>query len=460
MVAWVRASDLRSGINFFPGDDVVYGEIRRDDRNNEFFQRAIQPNILANPPNSLTAPFPLAGCSYSLLSGGIVESAITTLGLRRLDKVRVLATLHDPRAALNGGKPADWRFPHSRFLHVCDAAAILNRVGLNNNLSSKLLRHGKLAAISHDALTPAHGDAVKLIDPRAFDEDANIGKLFTKPEIKEWLKRQGIELDLVIRTVQGQGLLGALLDWADKIAYLSRDLFYYITRFDLRGIEGHEANFLETVKAVSELAFGFNVWESLRVLNDQVYGMNPEQVYAFLKLRALAIRQIYRDPWTRFMEIFFDRVVVWDLYQTGRITSDELLIIDDQHLDEIIAEVVGHDQPFNHPSCLGKLGVETFAKADEALKRQEELEGNGRSCVSVIDVVGRIKSATRLLCENRGKVMAFKDAKPEWAQEIEEICASKPYRVYYILDPDLKPTYLEPLRRFRRDQLTLVENMH
>ena len=130
------------------------------------------------------------------------------------------------RQALSGIKGSGTLFAHTRYLHTHDAHALAFLLARNNGLSQDDENHLRVAALTHDALTPAGGDSIKLVAPALLDEEANYPKLFERPGWESLKNEFQLSEERLQAIVRNQGTLGVLLDFADKIFHIgpvSRD---------------------------------------------------------------------------------------------------------------------------------------------------------------------------------------------------------------------------------------------
>jgi hypothetical protein len=167
----------------------------------------------------------LGGYVVDVDSETLIGGAFAAFNLSRLSDIRQLAWLTIP-VLDEDRKEADYypmRHEHTRLVHVLDVAALVTALIAKLELSSCEANTLVLAAITHDARTPAGGDTTKLIDRKFFDEDLHYAELLDGEGVPELLERFNVPRQLLVETVHGKGVLGRLLDVADKTAYLSRD---------------------------------------------------------------------------------------------------------------------------------------------------------------------------------------------------------------------------------------------
>jgi hypothetical protein len=167
---------------------------------------------------SIVPQAPFAGFGYVVRDSEFLSDLAEVFNLYRLWHILQLAFLHDPVGKEDGGslKGVSYQFPHTRYLHTIDVLAhyalILHRLGIRS-------RTGIVAALTHDILTPAGGDTIKQIDPDLFDEDANYPLLLKDAGWPMFRDKYGIDENMLVETILNRGVLGQILDIADKSAF-------------------------------------------------------------------------------------------------------------------------------------------------------------------------------------------------------------------------------------------------
>ena len=432
---------LSDGRPHYVSEDIfVFRRPTMDDlaENNELFSEiseAIQINL--NLPHT--------GFGYALNEGFSMD-AIRKFNVLRLNEIPQLARLSDPdivpdKVAVSAP------FTHSRYAHTLDVLACASVI-LNNNrehLTENEVRTGQLATISHDALTPAGGDTTKMIDREAFDEDLNYPSLFEKPEIRAFCATWNIEPQKLQSVIQNEGVLGEMLDFADKLAYTSRDTEGFVgddsespwtPRWDLLQARPHVETFLiEHPKAL-------NVWESIVVRDGHLVCTNPERLETFLKLRALMFRHLYTNPRARYNESLIVSLQLQYLYETKKLAKEDLLRMDDNDLRRILDEECGGAW-YDDLSGTREPTYEVFDTLEEARERAKSLLEEGHTYVRTEDASNFFKSGTHFRVTTPDRPQPFEDVYPDKANEIRQMGATiDPIRVYYLKNPpETKPEF-------------------
>lgn len=408
------------------------------------------------------------GFGYVVMEGGLTKATVKTFGLRRLQEIKQLGYLHDPVARssaefLPGTGAVGMTFTHTRYVHVLDVMAVLTLILHNNRFPQRARNTARVAALCHDALTPAGGDTTKLVDPEAFDEDAHFPELLERTDWTALRERHRISPRLLVETVQGRGVLGQLLDIADKIAYVSRDLDMYLMRYSLRVPVFHPVKMPAGFTQVEQLAdsdpFITGLWDTVRVKDGVVFFTDPDRLVRFLKLRALMFRHLYYNEKARYLEFMFAKVVVSYLYEKGWLTRPQLLNMTDAELDRMIDTFTGRPFSTNHVSFGDGEGpqIEVFPTLEAARAREEELVQGGTPFALLEDLRGKPNPGVDFLVYSHGKVVPLRIARPEGVAKIEELARMPdPYRVYSLPPAEvntLAPNFLDALRRHREREI-------
>ena len=106
----------------------------------------------------------------------VLVEALTNLPIGRLTNVKQLSFI-----SYHGINTEGMRFlpfSHTRLLHSLMAGLVGGEIARRNGLPPKVVTHVEIGGAGHDMGTPAHGDAVKLLDPANLDEESNWHEMF------------------------------------------------------------------------------------------------------------------------------------------------------------------------------------------------------------------------------------------------------------------------------------------
>ncbi len=376
-------------------------------------------------PWLIDTSLPFSGFGYEVLEGGLVEQVDRAFNLGRLRHIKQLGFLHYPTIGAEGTHIITQQFPHNRYIHSMDVMVTGILILYNNNRSEWERKLYKVGSSTHDTLTPASGDTTKLIDKKEFDEDLHYPILM---EQVDWSKIPDAPEDakvLLPPMIMNKGLLGAVLDIADKIAYVSRDLreFY---------VHGPKLAGYEEIKALLSIdPQPTSLWECARIRDEQLYFDDKDRLINFLMVRATLFAKLYQNASCRFWENFVMTFVKRKFYETGRLTKDHLLRMVDWQLQEMI----NNEIDLNFVS--GMIGLrdermETFNTLETAQKRQKELLRQNRP-VSMIEKAFSAGPGVHFLVETPEGLKPLSKADPMAAALIRQtIRPDYQYSLHYL----------------------------
>ncbi|MFA9262311.1 MAG: hypothetical protein ACEQSB_03060 [Undibacterium sp.] len=380
------------------------------------------------------------GFSFAVECDGFIHDVAEALNVFRLGEIRQLGFLHDPVVNDN---TADIglaeNFHHTRLLHSSTVMATAALIAHQIRLPKSLTRHLLVAALTHDILTPAGGDSVKPIDPDGLDEDKHYPEAFrNNPRWEVVRKRYGLDETLLAKTVAGQGLLGQLLDVADKTTYVDHDVDAYLKWNNPRKFRQlvPPAGFVEIWQLWKKLGQkACRLWDSLELIEGRLVITNPSRLAGFLRLRALMFRHLYFNPRARYREQMLALLVIEPLYHEGRLTRGMLLQMTDYDLMRWIDRETNCDIK-EHLSRSDRAPViESFATEEAALARLRTLHAIEPTLLFMLETFPQpSKKAVRMLVRNaRGDVLPFDEAYPEEAESILAIGRDpEPVKLYIL----------------------------
>lgn len=407
-------------------------------------ERAYAIHAVEDPNIVLGFPYTrLGGYVVDLDTHGMLGQAYRLFGLRRLQWIRQLAWLTVPVLPQDAHDIYPARYEHNRLSHVEDVAALANLLAHGLGLPETGRRVLTLAAFTHDARTPAGGDTTKLLDKDYFDEDKHYAALLAGEAMAAFLGGWGIDRARLVATVHGVGLLGTLLDLADKTAYLSRDATCFHFRYRDAILDCAEG------EAVHELLLArpdvCAAWRGAALVEGQLVFRDPEALAALLRLRALLFRCLYFHPGARYTEWIVSHLVLRRMVEWGAVRKADLLRWTDQQLDR---RVIQHTRQSIGIS-FGDPTYEGFDDEVSAQKRRLRLRAQGERCVTIERLPRRVKSGTHFqVLDPHGSPAPLAAAYPDLAAPIDALCrVIHPYRLYWVRQESLP----DHLRKFFAD---------
>jgi len=448
-----RIFNLPNGLNIFRSIRQPNYPAHEIDQMIEGSKRYIVPDI------------PYTGLGYEI-EDELLLNAIREFGMQRLMYIPQLARLNDPDNNPEKVKLTD-NFLHNRFVHSLDVLAIASVIGHNSNLNPREILSLQIATLTHDILTAAGGDTTKLIDRKAFDEDANYPDHLNHPDIQAFCLNHDIDQPAVLETISGEGALSDIRDLADKLAYVARDLQSFIAPSeafpehlkDLPSREVISRMLHDGTKSPYDL---FSVWENMTIKDGTLVCTKPEKLFDLLNVRALLFRDLYTNPRSRYNESLINSLLTQYLYERGIIKKEALTNpfdpgAIDQHLKNLLRE--WFDIESRH--IWQKNYDPTYASFDspEVAREFEKKElKKGNPFVRFEDATKFFKPGTHfnVLAED-GTIMPY--------SEYDQIGTEKiinngrpidPIRVYYLeTKPDLSSPEMQMFMQWRLEKVDL-----
>lgn len=405
------------------------------------------------------------GFSFAVHNDGLIHDTCNALGIFRLAHIRQLGFLHDPvmneLAEKNG---IGMLFEHTRYMHSLTVMATASLMGLRCGLREHDLIHLRVAALTHDVLTPAGGDSIKFIDPEAFDEDAHYHEIFEGNS--EWdavRDRYGLDETLLAATVRGEGILGQLLDLADKMSYVAHDFDAYMKGSEKPSSEHFQVpnSIMEVWKFQSESPYPLcDLWNFVVIENGQVIVTDGKRLASFLKLRALLFRHLYYNPRARYREQILGILIVDPLYRKGILTREQLLQMNDAVLYAAIDAQNKNRRFINWDFSEGSFSpiIERYPNLNVAKERAQSLVRENPATLVMYEFFPSVSSkAIQYLVRNeQGTTSPFAMIYPEDAEEILAIESEGNNAILYILpieeisnliSPELQATLFQEQRK-------------
>lgn len=431
-------------------------------------------------PLAIVNDIPCTGVGYAVSENGMIDKVRLTLNLYRLAYIRQLAALHHP---LNTTTSVDGRsrgtsareidpmfmgneFLHTRWCHVLDVHALATLIGNNVGLTPDELRHLRVAAVSHDGRTPAGGDTTKWIDPQTFDEDLHYPDLLRESEDWPGVRDEfGLSDERLHQIIMNQGLLGSILDIADKLAYIGRDvwtLIRYSGKYPHIWIYRREDNDINRIMELGQKhPFVCGIWDMVKREGDQIYFTDAHALAAFLELRCFMFRGVYLSPYARFREHTVTSILLKYLYETGQVTAKQLVSWGDDQLWGHLNREFEIDQFVMRMENKKGLHVYRCASAQEAEAAEQERVAAG-DMVFVEKIPAKIAAGGHFLVKRRGRIMPIAEALPKRFEAIAA-AARQPYEWYAYSFPleqaTLTPQFKSAIDAYQRRRIATVKEV-
>lgn len=380
---------------------------------------------------------PFSSLDGNYLEGQLPVDLIHTSSVRRLKGIRQLGFLADrePGTTIN---------LHNRFSHTITVASIMQKILSGNGFSQENIELGVASAILHDIAMPAFGDATKLLDPQALDEETRWQEAANR-KVLQILKANHISLDRVDAVIQNKGLLGRVLDIADRIVYTTKDLHVV-------ELESHGRYFdsLPPLKPDAELTkegrvglYFYNhfiskmgdLYRSVSVNHDtqQVFLTDEEGLGWFLAMRAMLHAHIYLHPHNLGRDLIVQKMLqpfyqpqtdVFPNPDPSKLTPQKLRKMTDADLRDHIFKYRSPQQfamyvDVTFPSWAPS--YEKFANLVDVEKRRQELEQEDDVSVIGIRTIKGFNAGLNYLVDTQSGLASFAQVNPWLAERIQKL---------------------------------------
>ncbi len=384
-------------------------------------------------PN-LALDHPLSELDGLYIENPLAKSLLRTAPLRRLKGVGQLGLL------VNNSGTESWQrggFYHTRYEHTGVVTDIGERVLRQNGLDEHGVNTGIAGFILHDLGTVGFGDSTKPLDSINLDEEAHWREASNR-RITTLLKRNNISLEEVDAVIRNEGVLGKVLDIADRTAYVTRDLSAWMND-EPRRIE-HFGRLIPTpdeIEAMSEedlnMAYLYIRYISRMgdIYNDVVIDKDAEEVYFkdvnqlrfLLAYRAALHRGLYMHPLNMGREAAFVEILrpFYTADEQQAHEEDQLLSpsklrkMTDRDVEDHIRKYGTDDQKAVYMYLRFMHWVPSFEKfetVEQAKQREQDIIGSGARIIGVREVLGFNPSTDLKVLDKQGNVVSFRDADP------------------------------------------------
>ncbi|MBI4149595.1 hypothetical protein HY491_04050 [Candidatus Woesearchaeota archaeon] len=298
-------------------------------------------------------------CSH----GAIYQDLTKNEAFTRMSGVKQLGTLG--ASALYLGTNA------TREAHSWMTAIMMDIVLTQNNFDDAHRKLGIAAGLFHDVATPPYSDQGKVIDPAYYNEELLVRNVIGKnTRVLRALAKHHIDLEELVATVQGQGIVGALLNSregldVDNLAYIALD----------QAMISIPPQFREMY------------WLSQEDIFDEYRHVAYDGTWAFqdattaLKLvtfRAMLYEFVYRNPFNRAKEAFLAR-----LLRKTDIKPEQFLRWNDGTFDLWFRKQFGEQAYDDFFQVLRQLFREIAREYDHSLLPELQNLNSDRLCVAV-----------------------------------------------------------------------------
>ena len=378
-----------------------------------------------------------------LLEGSVYQEAYVAFPLYRLGEIKSLSFLSF-RPSLDSTVEIEVNVPftHDRLDHSLVVAMVSEKIFRRNGYDEQTINRGIIAGLLHDIATPALGDSTKSLDPVNLHEEDHWREVIDN-EGYRFLERHDVDPLEMSAIIKNQGMHGVVLDIADRITYVMKDL-HHTTGFS--GILS-DTNFTELAEKLAKNQSIGNIYRDVHIDPDtqQVYFDDPARLFDFLELRGLLHFSLYQNPLSAGRDALVSHFLE-PFYTPGQPTKDRPLTpsrlreMTDRELMIFLSEQYGrhpasYDFFYNDMSAWNPK-FEQFASVGEANKRRAQMRDEPDTLpLDIIVMKGFDPGTDYLVRADDGTIVPFKDAYPQRAMMLREM--SEETKGIYLFYTDL-----------------------
>lgn len=388
---------------------------------------------------------------YSDLSRWIPEQSTyeeaqgSTKALLRLGNIKALSFLSfiGPRAP---GDNFYIEHHHTRFDHSLVVALTTEQILRQNGASLDQINTGIVAGLFHDIATPALGDATKQLDPKNLNEEDFWWETLDergKDFVGKFTNKETLD-----RIIKNQGPLGEVLDIADRITYVMKDLYNVVGP-----IKPEELKSSPLLASISDILSFYpkigNIYKDVGVdqKKGKVFFNDPNILYAFLLLRATLHREFYLHPINQGRDLFIVKLLepLYSKDNTSKLNPSLLRQMNDYDLLKIMCGKYCPDMLAESAFFSLTNWLPLFEKLDtqeEAIARTKQLQQNASVVVvGVKKCRGFDSGISYNVVGKNGRIMPFSEFDPHRAKRLQELGDStKGFFVFYADVSEESPT--------------------
>jgi HD superfamily phosphohydrolase len=343
---------------------------------------------------------------------------------------------------------------HNRYHHTLLVAAVGNQILFDNNLAHL----GSLytaAALLHDVATPAYGDAAKKVDPLNLDEEDFWQEAITVEE-KLYLQELGLSLQDIDDVIHNKGMLGELLNVADRIAYVTLDAEKISEQTVLTQQPDADLPLRKDIQNAGEIG---EIYKHIKIDGDNVYCDDINLAEQFLRLRANLFSKFYLYAPNQSKDSLIS-LLAKPLYTMGILTAESLRKMDDYELSCILRE---HylpngflDGQIATTIAMWQPKYKSFTTNSERDEIISDLQACSYNIIGTEKLEKPFNTGTSLLVAHNSVIMPFSEAEPEIHNELVTLSNSvhQSGQVFYIQQPE----YIDPYNDLELTIATLVAN--
>lgn len=376
---------------------------------------------------------------HSHLSRWLPEDSVFAEAVKRLPVARLSGIKQLSFLSYYGPAPEStyfMQYSHTRFEHSLDTGLISGEIGLRNGLDLPTITKLQIAGLCHDLGTPAYGDAIKLLDKANLDEEGHWQELLDKQGI-EFLEKLGLTPEELSVLIKNGGLLGRVLDIADRISYVARDVYGILGRHHFRiNINSY---LLQLQNIISRYPHIGDIYQDICLdpKTEDIVFTDVERLAAFLWLRAHLHQKMYQHPTNMGRDLFVATIIkpFYSVTDASKLTPKKLRTMTDE---DLMRFVINQYKPKNISSSqIASLLAnwypmyKAFDDEERAHEEVDKLSRGGATVLGVRECKGFDPGTNYKVIQGR-KIVPFGEADPATNNELERIVESnKGFFVFY-----------------------------
>jgi len=325
-------------------------------------------------------------------------------------------------------------YDHTRYTHTLQVMGIGLAVLKQNGADADehLMRLYTVGSVLHDIATPAFGDAIKPIDRPALDEETHWHTM-VGPEGWEYIEGLGLTKEEIDDFIHNKGVAGQLLDFADRIAYVTQDAYQMVGTPEVDKKESERSSIEKCVVAAPDIG---NIYKNIRIKDGQVYCDSPDNLTKFLRLRGQLFYNGYFYPPNNSRDVIL-RELVAPLYPSV-LNADDLRNLNDHTLLQMIDDVYKPRQSW--PILFFNLGhwIPAFKEVNNAQESEacvKGLQARGMYVVGATEPYG-FSLGTKVLVEYEGQIQPASRAFPDLYAELRALSDKRKSKIQvFYIDP-------------------------
>lgn len=355
----------------------------------------------------------------------IYEEALNKIpALNRLNGIKALSFL-----SYVGPKPKEAyfvEFTHTRLDHTLTVALIGEEILKQNGIPKDQINLYIVAALLHDIATPAYGDATKQVDMKNLHEEDHWWDVLDQKG-KDFVVQYGTK-EMIDNIIKNQGMLGKVLDIADRITYTMKDMGGIQISIPLVS-EPFNPYLAELDNIISKNPKLGNIYKEVGVdqKKQDVFFNNADNLNIFLNLRAHLYQKLYLYPTNQARDFLIAKAIaqIYSKDENAILSPEKLRKISDYDLMHVLADYYKRHAIGMHPLLTNwSPEFERFDSMDRAKKKEKELKQKHDITVVGINECKGFDPAIEYKVADGYRYVEFKKYNPLAANKIEKTCNS------------------------------------